>query len=148
MRILIFFILLTTCLAVSYQSEAQTAKKNIARRWKIDLEKLRKDTYAKLNATEKAQAVGGKGPIAQDLKIKGSTFFEFKADGKFEAITQGNPNNFGTWQLSPDGKTLTLKTKVEGIKKYRVIQLSSSRMVLSNPNVGPKQPAEIHYIPG
>jgi hypothetical protein len=148
MRIFLISFLLTACLSSFYLLEAQTAKKNIARRWKIDLEKLRKDTYAKLSAAEKAQAVSGKGAIAQDLKIKGSTFFEFKADGKFEAITQGNPNNFGTWQVSPDGKTLTLKTKVEGVKKYRIIQLSPSRMVLSNPGAGPKQPIEIHYIPG
>lgn len=66
-------------------------------------------------------------------KLKGKATQEFKAEGKYQSYTMGPDNQWktvdGTWELSADNKTLTIKSN-ERPEVYTIKEITNEHLSL------------------
>ena len=134
-KYLLFFSLSVVVFACNNNQSSQL----LVRKWRItfdvqqrikNMTKEEKELYDKVPEKEKKEA------ILQMEKEASKNLFEFRNDGTFEVVLGDEIVKRGKWQLSQDGKKLTLTTKIseteQGLEELVVKELNENKLVIND----------------
>ncbi len=106
-------------------------KSLIAKKWKFDVESMKKAMDEEMSKKSEEEQKQGKAMQEMIVGMLGMVTMEFKADGSMESGAMGQVTK-GTWTLSDDGKTLTTKEEGKDEQKMNIKEINADKLVFTS----------------